>query len=198
MPAFPVEGQTEKDARVDLSDRTLRFVDPPLDPYPRPQVTSDQGQPSRIADPASHAGHQDIVLDMVEAFRPVPIHGDVLPLSDIALSLPQGSVGGASRSETEARFGASRIEARCHDWRDGRRDQAIPHRGDPPPSFAPVGLWDRYPLHRWADSPSRGCPCRQGPARPHSVGSGRGRTGPNPSGSNALCTADDPPDLSPL
>jgi len=114
----------------------------------RPQILANQCQQPLVAHLAAHASHQDVVLNRVEEFRQVQIDGDAVAVPGMGLYPPQCSVGGAPRSEAEARIREPWIEQRPQDLRDGLLDDAVHYRWDAEQALATVGLGDRHPPHR--------------------------------------------------
>ncbi len=114
----------------------------------RSQIPADQSQQPLVAYPLGHAGHQDIVLDVVEKLRQIQLDGDAVAGLDVGLHLSERSMGAASGTETEARLGESRIEDRPHHLRDGLLDQPVNDRRYPQQPLAPTGFRDTHPSHR--------------------------------------------------
>lgn len=155
-----------------LRGSQLRCLQGFFNQYARPQVLSDQPEQPLVAHLATHAGHQDVVLDGVEELRQVQIDGDAVAFADVGLYPPQCSMGGASRPtkspgailsrrrrtrraraldgarKAEARFRKPRVEQRPHDLRDGLLDHTIRNRGNPQQSFTSARLRDRDPSYR--------------------------------------------------
>src|ERR1019366_4977745 len=100
------------------------------------QIPADQREQARVAYPLGHAGHQDVVRDVVEKLRQIQLDGNAVACLDIGLHLSERSMGAASGTETEARLGESRIEDRPHHLREGLLDQPVYHRRYPQPSLA--------------------------------------------------------------
>ena len=119
-----------------------------IDQYARPQVATDEGQQSLVVYPSGHAGHQDVVIDVVEELRQVEIDCDAIAGLDVGFYLLERAVGGAFRSEAETRFGELRIEYRRHDLRDGLLDDPINNGRDAQRAFAPTRLRDTDPSYR--------------------------------------------------
>jgi hypothetical protein len=118
------------------------------DHHARPQISADQGKQALVADPSGHAGHQDVVPDVVEEFRQVQIDGDAITYLEVSLYLPERSVGGSLWSKAEARFRELWVEDRRHDLRDGLLDHPIHHTRDAQRPLAPARLGDHHPAHR--------------------------------------------------
>ena len=118
------------------------------DHHARPQVPADQREQPLVAHPSGHAGHQDVVLDVVEELCQVQINGDAVARPDISLCLPECSMGGTIRPEAETRLGKLRIEDRRQDLRNGLLDQPINYGRYPQRPLAPAGLRDHHPSHR--------------------------------------------------
>ena len=113
-----------------------------------PQVATNQCQHPLVAYLFGHAGHQDIVLDIVKELRQVQIDGDAVAGLDVALYLPERFVGRAARSEAEARCRKVGIEDRREYLRDGLLDHPIGYGRDPQQPLAPARFRDRNPSHR--------------------------------------------------
>src|SRR3970282_1554983 len=113
-----------------------------------PQIATDQSQQPLVAHLSGHAGHQDVVPDVVEHLRRVQIDGDAVARPDISLYLPERSMGETIRPEAEARFRETRIEDRRQDLRDGLLDQPVRDGRYPQRPFAPARFRDQYPAHR--------------------------------------------------
>lgn len=115
---------------------------------PRPQVFADQPQPPLVAHLPTHAGHQDVVLDVVEEFRQVQIDADAVACADIGLYPPKCSMGAAFWSEAETRIRKPRIADRPQDLCDGLLNHPVHHGRYPEQPFTPARLGDRDPSHR--------------------------------------------------
>lgn len=81
--------------------------------HTRPQVAAYQGEKAFIPSLARHAGHQYLMVDLVEEFLHVQIPGDPIAFTDRLLYLLYGSMGRASRSKADIRLGktSGRISA---------------------------------------------------------------------------------------
>ncbi len=123
-----------------LRHTQLRYLNGLSDQNTRPQVTAHQCQQSLVVHLSGHTGHQDVVLDVVEKFRQIQIDGDAVTGLDMALYLPECSMGGAPRSKAEARLREPRVE----DWRehlcDGLLDDPVVTVGIPSSRSPPPGL----------------------------------------------------------
>src|SRR5262245_33483013 len=127
---FPVQvieqdvGHQRRERRT-LRGSQLAWLDGIADHHAGPQVSANQCQQPRIANPSSHSGYQEIVLGVVEELRQVQIDGNAVARLDMGLYLPERSMSTALGSKAEARLGELRIEDRRHDLRDGLLDQPI-------------------------------------------------------------------------
>jgi hypothetical protein len=116
--------------------------------HPRRQEATDNPQQASVANAPRQAGHQDIVVDLVEKFFEVKINHDVMPVRDVLLGSEQRIMRSPSRAEAEARRRETRIEPRLKDLQDRLLDQAIHHRRDAQLALAAAGLGDFHPTHR--------------------------------------------------
>jgi hypothetical protein len=80
------------------------------------------------------------VVDSVEEFLQIQVHGEPIALADSPLYLPDCSMGGASRSEAEARLGELRIEYRREDLPDGLLYHPVHNTRDTQPPLPPLGF----------------------------------------------------------
>jgi len=82
--------------------------------------------------------HQRIVVDRVEEFRQVHIHGRAVPFPDVLLHLPDSIVGQSTRPESKTRFRETRIKDRDHYLADGLLNQPVQYRWDTQWTGSPV------------------------------------------------------------
>ena len=97
---------------------------------------------------SSHAGHQDVVIDVVEEFRQVQIDRDAVAGLKVGLYLLECALGAAFWSEAVTRFREARVEYRRHDLGDGLLDDPINHVRDAQRTLAPVRLRNADPSYR--------------------------------------------------
>lgn len=114
----------------------------------RPQIAPDEGQQSLVAHLSGHAGHQDVVIDVVEELRQVEIDRDAIAGLEVGLHLLECAVGGTSGSKPVARCRKFRIEDRRHDLSDGLLHDPIHDGRDAQRAFAAAGLGDGLASHR--------------------------------------------------
>ena len=116
--------------------------------HPGVQKCPDEFEHTLIGHPDGDARHQHVVIDPVEKFFEIQIDHDAVALRNVALSLSDRLMSGASRPEAVAMFGKRWVPALLENLQQGLLDQSVDDARHAEFSDPAVRLGDFHPFDR--------------------------------------------------
>ena len=90
----------------------------------------DQDHYGSVIDPSLNTMHEDVMIDTVEEFLQIHVHGPAITITHVLLCLTDGLVRGTVWAKPKTGFGERVIPVLLQDLQQCLLDEAINHGGD--------------------------------------------------------------------